>query len=236
MGYYHVSATYIALCSSLIACGVWEAISMLDGVLENRSEIHPASLHADTQGQSEPVFGLASRLAMQLLPRMRHWKHLHLYVPSEPCAVDQIEHMRELLSGTIDWTLIKTHLPAMVRVAISSSQGKIRSSTMLRKLGTYSRKNKLYWAFCELGRVVRTVFLLTFISHPARRRTINATTNIAENWNEFVQWAACGGEGVIRYNNRDEQRKAIRYTHLVATLVVLHNVVSMTRNFPGTGC
>ena len=119
----------------------------------------------------------------------------------------------------------------MVRVAISIGQGRIRSSTILRKLGTYSRKNKLYWAFCELGRVVRTVFLLNFISDPELRRTINATTNISENWNEFVQWAAFGGEGVIRHNNREEQRKVIRYNHLVANLVVFHNVVSMTRIF-----
>ena len=40
---------------------------------------------------------------------------------------------------------------------------------------------------------------------------------------------AFGGEGVIRQNNREEQRKIIRYNHLVANLVVFHNVVSMTR-------
>jgi TnpA family transposase len=158
-------------------------------------------------------------------------KHLNLYVPSDQFAMEEIEHIRELFSGAIDWTLIKTHLPDMLRVAISISQGRIRSSTILRKLGTYSRKNKLYWAFCKLGRVVRTVFLLNFISDPELRRTINATTNISENWNEFVQWAAFGGEGVIRHNNREEQRKVIRYNHLVANLVVFHNVVSMTRIF-----
>ena len=54
IGYYHVSDTYIALFSSFIACGVWEAIHILDGLLENRSEIRPDTLHADTQGQSEP--------------------------------------------------------------------------------------------------------------------------------------------------------------------------------------
>jgi Tn3 transposase DDE domain-containing protein len=43
-----------------------------------------------------------------------------------------------------------------------------------------------------------------------------------------VQWVAFGGEGVIRQNNREEQRKIIRYNHLVANLIVLHNVVSMT--------
>jgi TnpA family transposase len=117
----------------------------------------------------------------------------------------------------------------MLRVAISISQGRIRSSMILRKLSTYSRKNKLYVAFCEVGRVVRTLFLLQFISNEDLRRTINAATNIAEAWNGFVRWIAFGGEGVIRQNNREEQREIIRYNHLVANLVVFHNVVSMTR-------
>jgi TnpA family transposase len=125
--------------------------------------------------------------------------------------------------------LITTHLPDMLRVALSISQGKVRSSTILRKLGTESRKNQLYVAFRELGRVVRTIFLLQFISDEELRRTINAATNISEAWNGFVQWVAFGGEGVIRQNNREEQRKIIRYNHLVANLVVFHNVVSMTR-------
>ena len=121
----------------------------------------------------------------------------------------------------------------MLRVALSISQGKVRSSTILRKLGTESRKNKLFVAFRELGRVVRTLFLLQFISDEELRRTISAATNIAEAWNGFVQWVAFGGEGVIRQNNREEQRKIIRYNHLVANLVVFHNVVSMTRVLQG---
>jgi TnpA family transposase len=54
--------------------------------------------------------------------------------------------------------LIQTHLPDMLRVALSISQGMIRSSTVLRKLGTESRKNRLCLAFRALGRVVRTIF------------------------------------------------------------------------------
>jgi TnpA family transposase len=204
-------------------------VHILDGLLENRSEIRPDTLHADTHGQSETVFGLAYLLAIQLMPRLRNWKDLTLYAPSDRFAREQITHLRELFSDTIDWRLIETHLPDMLRVAISISQGRIRSSTILRKLGTYSRKNKLYVAFRELGRVVRTLFLLQFISNEELRQTINAATNIAEAWNGFVQWIAFGGEGVIRQNNREEQRKIIRYNHLVANLVVFHNVVSMTR-------
>jgi len=38
----------------------------------------------------------------------------------------------------------------------------------LRRLATYSRKNKLYFAFRELGRVVRTVFLLCLATQIGR--------------------------------------------------------------------
>jgi TnpA family transposase len=227
IGYYHVSDTYIALFSSFVACGVWEAVHILDGLLENRSEIRPDTLHADTQGQSESVFGLAYLLAIQLMPRIRNWKDLTLYLPHKAFAV---EHIGELFSDTIDWQLIKTHLPDMLRVALSISHGKIRSSTILRRLGTYGRKkNKVYLAFRELGRVVRTVFLLNFVSDPELRRTITAATNTSEAWNAFIQWVAFGGDGIIRENSRDEQRKIIRYNHLVANLLVFHNAVSMTR-------
>ena len=233
IGYYHVSDTYIALFSSFIACGVWEAIYILAGLLENRSDIRPDTLHADTQGQSETVFGLAYLLGIHLMPRIRNWKHLTLYTPSDLFTTQKIKHINELFSGTIDWALIETHLPDMLRLAISISQGKVSSSTILRKLGTESRKNKLFVAFRELGRVVRTIFLLDFINDEELRRTINASTNIAEAWNGFVQWVAFGGTGVIRENNREEQRKIIRYNHLVANLIVFHNVVSMTRVLQG---
>jgi TnpA family transposase len=95
--------------------------------------------------------------------------------------------LRELFGATIDWPLIKTHLADMLRIALSMSQGKVRASTILRKLGTASRKNKLFVAFRELGRVVRTIFLLQFINDEDLRRTINAATNIAEAWHGFVQ-------------------------------------------------
>ena len=225
IGYYHISDTYIALFSNFISCGVWEAIHILDGLIENQSEIRPDTLHSDTQGQSEPVFGLAHLLNIQLMPRIRNWKDLKLYRPDDEL---EISHLNALFSDTIDWQLIETHFADMLAVAISISQGKIRSSTILRKLGTYSRKNKLYFAFRELGRVVRTVFLLNYIASIELRRMIHEATQKSESWNQFIQWVAFGGHE-IRENNRAEQRKIIRYNHLVANLVIFHNVVEMTK-------
>ena len=211
--------------SNFISCGVWEAVHILDGLLENKSDIRPDTLHADTQGQSESVFGLAHLLNIKLMPRIRNWKDLKLYLPSEQC---QVNHTRELFSDTIDWEIIKNHYHDMLRVVISISKGKVRSSTILRKLSTYSRKNKLYLAFRELGRVERTEFLLNYISSIELRRFIGSATNKSEEWNDFIQWVSFGGNK-IKENDRREQRKVIRYNHLIANLIIFHNVVTMTR-------
>ena len=115
----------------------------------------------------------------------------------------------------------------MLRVTVSIKLGKITASTILRRLGTYSRKNKLYFAFRELGKVVRTKFLLKYIDDVDVRKTIDAATNKSEEFNGFVKWV--GGEGIIAENVRHEQRKIVKYNQLVANMVILHNVEGMTK-------
>src|SRR5205823_7118702 len=92
-----------------------------------------------------------------------------------------------------------------------------------------SRKNRLYLAFRELGVAVRTGFLLQFIGNTELRSIIQAATNKSEAFNDFVKWLAFGGGGVITENDRAEQRKIIKYNHLLANCLIFHNVCMMTR-------
>ncbi len=227
IGYYHVSDKYIALFSRFIPCGAYEAIYILDGLIENRSDIRPDTVHGDTQAQNFPVFGLAHLLGIDLMPRIRNIKDLSL---SKPDAQTSYPHIQSLFGeGSIDWNLIETHLHDMLRVAVSIKTGKISASTILRRLGNYSRKNKLYFAFKELGRVIRTLFLLRYIDDVDVRKTIHAATNKSEEFNNFTKWAFFGGQGIIAENVLHEQQKIVGYNHLVANLVILHNVEQMSR-------
>jgi TnpA family transposase len=154
------------------------------------------------------------------------WKDLHLYRTS---SEDHYEHIDELLTKEVNWELISAFWPDMLRVAVSIAEGLVTPSTVLRRLATYSRKNKLYFAFRELGCAVRTVFLLRFLSDIDLRHRIQAATNKSEAFNKFAQWAFFAGGGVIAENLRDEQRKIIKYNHLVTNLLIYHNVVNMSR-------
>jgi TnpA family transposase len=224
IAYHHISDTYIALFSHFIACGVWEAVYILDGLLKNTSALQPDTLHADTHGQSEPVFGLAALLGIKLMPRMRTWNDVTFY------RVDRrttYQHIDRLLTQVIDWDLIERYWQDMIQVVLSIQAGKVLPSMLLQKLGVYSRKSNLYKAFSEVGRVERTIFLLEYMSDPAMRGHIRTETTKVESYNNFTDWLAFGGP-VLRSGDPMEQEKRIKYRDLVANAVMLHNVVDMT--------
>ncbi|MBO9497745.1 Tn3 family transposase, partial [Thalassotalea sp. G20_0] len=173
IGYYHVSDTYIALFSRFIPCGVYEAIYILDVLLENQSDIQPDTLQADTHGQSLAVFGLAHLLGIKLMPRIKNIKRLIFYRPEAGLKVD---NLGPLFRETLKWERIEACWDDMLRIAMSIKAGKISASTIIKRLNSKSRKNSVYYGFRELGRAVRTLFLLEYIQDTGMRRMINAAT------------------------------------------------------------
>lgn len=224
IAYHHIADTYIALFTSFISCGVWEAVHILDALMKNQSTIQPDTLHADTQGQNEPVFGLCRLLGIKLMPRIRGISDAVFY---RPCKSIRYRHLDALFGDEIDWDLIVTHLRDMIQVALSIQAGRVMPSMLLRKLTAYNRKNLLYRAFRELGRVERTLFLLRFISNIELRRVIRAETTKIETYNEFLDWICFGGP-VVKSGDPVEQEKQLKYASLVANAVMLSNVVDLS--------
>ena len=224
IAYHHISDTYIALFSHFIACGVWEAVYILDGLLKNHSTLQPDTLYADTHGQAEPVFGLAALLGIKLLPRMRTWNDVTFYRVDHDTSY---KHIDALFNQVVDWDVIERHWQDMMQVVLSIQAGRVLPAMLLQKLGVYSRKSSLYKAFSELGRVERTLFLLEYMSDADMRQHIRAETTKVESYHQFTDWIAFGGP-VLRSGDPLEQEKRIKYRDLVANAVMLHNVVDMT--------
>jgi TnpA family transposase len=224
IAYHHVADTYIALFTTFIPCGVWEAVHIFDGMQKNSSVIQPDTLHADTHGQSEPVFGLSRMLGTKLMPRMRTWADVTLYRAGKSARYN---HIDGLFTDTIDWRLIARHWRDLMQVVLSIQAGLVIPSMLLRKLGTHNRKSLLYQAFRELGRVERTLFLLKYMSSAEIRQNINAQTTKVESFNEFLDWISFGGP-VVKSGDPVEQEKQLKYATLVANTVMLSNVADLT--------
>src|SRR3546814_14938867 len=67
------------------------------------------------------------------------------------------------------------------------------------------------------------------------RRVIHQSTNKSEQFNDFAQWLHFANDGIIAENIRHEQRKVVKYNHLVANMVILHNVHTMSRTLKENG-
>ena len=159
------------------------------------------------------------------MPRIRNVKDLIFYRAEKKA---KYKHINTLFTETIDWELIETHWKDLMRVVISIKAGKVLPSTLLRKLGNYSRRNRLYLAYRELGRAVRTIFLLKYISDKELREEIHANTNKVEAFNGFAKWLNFGGE-ILQENDPEEQEKLIKYNNLVANALIFQNVIDITR-------
>lgn len=59
--------------------------------------------------------------------------------------------------------------------------------------------------------------------------TVHAATNKNEAFNNFIQWVGFGSGGMIPSNDRAEQRKLVKYMHLVANCVIFHNVQAVSQ-------
>lgn len=226
VSYHHISDNYLAVFSHFISVGSWEGNYIADGLMENTSDLTPDTLHADTHGQSLTVFGLTHLLGINLMPRIRNWKDLDMFRPDPS---ETYLHIDTLFTKTIDWELIRRHWRELMQVVLSIRAGKLMPSTILRKLGNNSKKNRLYKAFRELGRVIRTMFLLRFISEPDLRRQITAVTNKIESYHAFIAWIFFGGHGIINTNDPVEMEKRTKYNDLVANAMILLTVADMTK-------
>ncbi len=226
IAYRHIADNYIALFSRFIACGTYEATYILDALLQNLSDLHPKRVHADTHGQSAAVFGLAYLLGIELMPRIRRWRTLKLYRSERS---QYYSHIDALFSGTVNWSLIREHYALFMQLSIAIQGGALAPSAVLARINSYSTRNRFALALQELGKAVRTTFLLDWIMDDSMRRAVHKCTTKIERHHRFAKHLAFGEHGLLRSNDPDDQEKAIVYNELVANAVVLQTVVDQTQ-------
>lgn len=225
VAYRHVADNYIAVFRHFIPPGFHEAVYVIEGLLKAGLSTKADTVYSDTHGQSETVFAFTHLMGIQLMPRIRNWKDLKFYRPDK---ATRFKHIDRLFTDTVDWDVIKENWQELMQVAISIKAGRIASPTLLRKLSNEGRHNRLFAAARELGRVMRTVYLLKWISSKQMRQEITGTTNKIESYHAFTKWLDFGGD-VIAENDPTEQQKRLRYIDLVASAVILQNTVDMMK-------
>jgi hypothetical protein len=160
------------------------------------------------------------------MPRIRSWRKLKLY-RSKRC--DYALRCEPLFSGTVNWSLIREHYDLFMQLAVAIQSGALAPSAVLARINSYSTRNRFALALQELGKAVRTMFLLDWIMNDSMRRAVHKCTTKIERHHKFAKHLAFGEHGLLRSNDPSDQEKAIVYNELVANAVALQNVVDQTQ-------
>ncbi len=212
--------------SKVIPTTARDATYVLDEILDNQTDLPIVEHTTDTTGYSELVFALFDLLGLLFSPRIRDIGEQQLYRMERQTAYT---HLEPALKGTIRQHLILEHWDDMLRLAGSLRHGWVTASLYIGKLQSYSRQSTFVQALHEYGRLVKTIFILRYLSDEGYRRRINIQLNKGEALHALRQYLFFANEGKIRRREDEDQRVQAGCLNLVTNAVVVWNTVQMAK-------
>ena len=201
-----------------------DSLYLLAVVLEQETELQPTEIMTDTAGYTDTIFGIFHLLGLQFSPRIadiggaRFWR------------VDRAADygiLDELAANRINIKLIIEHWDDLLRLAGSLKLGVVRAAGLTRVLQTNDRPTRLARALQELGRLVKSLYLLRFIDDKSYRRRILVQLNRGEGRHQLARVIFHGKRGELRQRYREGQEDQLGALGIVVNLVVLWNTIYM---------
>ena len=172
--YTHVSEQYAVFNTQVISCRPREALYVLDGLLENNTVLPIKEHTTDTHGYSEIIFALCYLLGFYFMPRIRELKDQQLY------RVDRESDygvFTPLLSKTADLNIIQEQWEELLRVGISLKQRTAPAHVIVQRLISSFPADRLSKAFTNLGRILKTQYILRYLSDATLREKVQLQLN-----------------------------------------------------------
>lgn len=113
----------------------------------------------------------------------------------------------------------------MLRFAGSLKLGKVSATGIMRTLQVGERPTPLAKAIAELGRLAKTLHVLTYIDDEAKRRTILTQLNRGEGRHSLARKVFHGERGELRQKYREGQEDQLETLGLVLNIIVLWNTI-----------
>ena len=113
----------------------------------------------------------------------------------------------------------------LLRLAGSLKLGTVQAAGLIRTLQTNDRPTRLARALEEWGRVVKSLYLLSYIDDEAYRRRILVQLNRGESRHQLARAMFHGKPGELRQRYREGQEDQLGALGLVVKVIVLWNTI-----------
>jgi TnpA family transposase len=199
-----------------------DAPFVLDGIGDNETELSILEHTTDTAGFTEVVFAIFDLLGLRFSPRLSDLASQQLYrLKSKPLDPT----IKPLFKGRINRKLIQENWDDMVRVVGSIKRGWVSASLFMSKLQSFSEPNRLFEAFQEYGRLVKTIFILRYLNSEDYQRRIKTQLNKGESMHSLRRFILIARQGQLRRHHQEELANQSGCLTLVTNAIVFWNTV-----------
>ncbi|MHC4686967.1 MAG: Tn3 family transposase [Planctomycetota bacterium] len=201
-----------------------DSLYILEGLLEQETSLNPVEIMADTAGVSDIVFGLFWLLGYQFSPRLADIGEARFWRIDKSADYGPLDG---LARQHINIKLIQQNWDDMLRLAGSLKMGTIKASELMRSLLRSKNPSTLAKAIGALGRIPKTLYLLSYIDDENYRRHILTQINRGEKRHHLSKATFHGQRGELRKRYREGQEDQLSALGLVVNVIVLWNTLYM---------
>ena len=222
--YTHVSDQYSVFSTKIISCSPREALYVLDGLLENNTILKIREHTTDTHGYTEIVFALCHLLGFYFMPRIRDLKDQQLYRIDKSVDYGDLNH---LLTKTADLAIIEEQWEYMMRVVISLKQKTAPAHVIVQRLTNSSPSDRLTKAFTNLGRIIKTEYILRYLTDKDLRQTVQRQLNKGEYRHKLPRWIFFADQGEFTTGDYEEIMNKASSLSFVSNAILYWNTIKI---------
>jgi TnpA family transposase len=222
--YTHVSDQYSVFNTKVISCSPREALYVLDGLLENNTILKIREHTTDTHGYTEIVFALCYLLGYYFMPRIRDLKDQQLY------RIDKNVNygvFAPLLNKTADVDIVEEQWDPMIHVTHSLKKRTAPAHVIVQRLTNSFPANRLSKAFTNLGRIIKTEYILRYLTDAELRRTVQLQLNKGEYRHKLPRWIFFANQGEFTTGDYEEIMNKASCLSFVSNTILYWNTIKI---------
>ena len=203
---------------------VRDATYVLDGLLDNETELPLFEHTTDTAGYTEKIFGFFDGLGFLFSPRIRDLNDQHIYCVDKTL---KYQHLGPIIKGRINIERIGKQWDTLLRTFASVKLGWVTASLFVHKLQSQPRQSSLAKVVHEYGQLIKSIYIPKYICREEQRRRVSKQLNKGEALHDLRQWLLFADEGQLKKSQRQEQANQASALTLVTNAIIVWNTVYM---------
>ena len=212
--YRHISDQYMPYYIQMLEAR--DSIHVPDGLEYHGTDLDIKNHSTDTAGYTEQTFALLYFLGYNFRPRIKSLDQQQLYA-------FQYKEIGDKKFKKINEKIITENFNEVMRLVKSIEVKKVKPSLILKKIDSYARDNGVAKGLKEIGRVLKTKYILEYYTDGALRKEVQIMLNKGESINSVARAMFFGKHGKLNEAKIEDQLSSASCLNLLISSLVIWN-------------